>query len=236
MKYGVTLKPYSDCTASAGTTAARPGRRIRPGRARARCSLSSATTVSTRSSVPCTLDTAEAPSEWPMIATRVVRPGRHRAPVGRAVEQLPAGVEAVTVASPRRRVAVAAGAASRGRSSSASCGADHEVRVLLGGHARAAEVLTGAGGAKGLQNGSAFDLVVLVRERLAGALALHVVGEHHVAALGQVLGEPPVHPLEPWTDPVVITTPGNGRRSRGRVYGSRAPGSGAKTSPRISAP
>ena len=41
---------------------------------------------------------------------------------------------------------------------------------------------------------------------------------------------------EPWIDPVVMTTPGNGPLSCAPVYGSRAPGSGAKTVPRISAP
>jgi hypothetical protein len=37
--------------------------------------LSSATTVSTRSSVAWSCETAAAPIEWPMIAIRVVRPG-----------------------------------------------------------------------------------------------------------------------------------------------------------------
>src|SRR3954452_7752432 len=73
IQYGSTLKPYSDWIASAGTTGfalfvAMP---LSPGP----CSLSSATTVSTRGSVPCTCETADAPSEWPMIAMRVVRPG-----------------------------------------------------------------------------------------------------------------------------------------------------------------
>jgi hypothetical protein len=31
--------------------------------------------VSTRLSMPCTYDTAKAPSEWPMIASLLVRPG-----------------------------------------------------------------------------------------------------------------------------------------------------------------
>src|SRR5689334_2929370 len=71
-QYGCTEKPYSDCTASAGTTGFTFGFCRPPSPPD---SLSSATTVSTRSSVPCTSDTAEAPREWPMIATRVVRPG-----------------------------------------------------------------------------------------------------------------------------------------------------------------
>src|SRR3954454_10595958 len=73
IQYGSTLKPYSDWTASAGTTglALLVAMPLSPGP----CSLSSATTVSTRGSVPCTCETAEAPSEWPMIAKRVVRPG-----------------------------------------------------------------------------------------------------------------------------------------------------------------
>ena len=49
------------------------------------------------------------------------------------------------------------------------------------------------GSANGLQNGSAFR--VSWGKRLAGALALHVVGEHDVPALGEVLGQPLVHPL-----------------------------------------
>ena len=71
--HGPTVKPYSDCTARAGTTgsntspASVPELVLSP-------SLSSATTVETRSSVPCTCVTAAAPSEWPMIAMRVVLP------------------------------------------------------------------------------------------------------------------------------------------------------------------
>src|SRR4051812_35277596 len=73
IQYGSTLKPYSDWMASAGMTgfdlfSATP---LSPGP----CSLSSATTVSTRGSVPCTCETADAPSEWPMIAILVLRPG-----------------------------------------------------------------------------------------------------------------------------------------------------------------
>jgi hypothetical protein len=67
------LKPYSDWTASAGTAgwiSDGPGNPLCPLE-----SLSSATTVSTRLSTPCTYETAAAPSEWPMIATRRVRPG-----------------------------------------------------------------------------------------------------------------------------------------------------------------
>src|SRR3954464_7017030 len=73
IQYGSTLKPYSDWTASAGTTgfALLVAIPLLPGP----CSLSSATTVSTRGSVPCTCETAEAPREWPMIAMRVLRPG-----------------------------------------------------------------------------------------------------------------------------------------------------------------
>src|SRR3954451_16678433 len=73
IQYGSTLNPYSDWIASAGTTglALLVAMPLSPGP----CNLSSATTVSTRESVPCTCDTAEAPSEWPMIARRVVRPG-----------------------------------------------------------------------------------------------------------------------------------------------------------------
>src|SRR6478609_9139205 len=56
---GVGSKKYSDWIASAGTRGGAPSL----------LSLSSATTVATRLSVPCTCETAVAPSEWPMIAT-----------------------------------------------------------------------------------------------------------------------------------------------------------------------
>src|SRR4051795_9082824 len=72
IQYGCTLKPYSDCTASAGTTGVTF---LSWAKLPVAESLSSATTVSTRGSTPCTYDTAAAPSEWPTIATRVVRPG-----------------------------------------------------------------------------------------------------------------------------------------------------------------
>ncbi len=74
MRYGETVKPYSDWSPSAGTT----GRLPEPSSGPAPLgpvSLSSATTVATRSSVPCTFETAAAPIEWPMIAIFVVRPG-----------------------------------------------------------------------------------------------------------------------------------------------------------------
>src|SRR4051794_19112426 len=72
IQYGCTLKPYSDWTPSAGTL----GVTFRSwAKLPLADSLSSATTVSTRGSTPCTYETAAAPSEWPMIATRVERPG-----------------------------------------------------------------------------------------------------------------------------------------------------------------
>src|SRR5689334_23095834 len=74
-KYGATVKPYSDWIASAGTVgvfgAPDPPKVVSPLLA----SLSSATTVSTRGSVPWTCDTAAAPRECPMIAILLVRPG-----------------------------------------------------------------------------------------------------------------------------------------------------------------
>src|SRR3954447_10041820 len=72
--HGETVKPYSDCTASAGTVGTLPvpsSAPLDPGPV----SLSRATTVATRSSVPCTYDAAAAPTECPTIAIRVVRPG-----------------------------------------------------------------------------------------------------------------------------------------------------------------
>src|SRR3954451_3283564 len=72
--HGVTAKPYSDWTASAGTFGTFPEPSIGPD-ALGPASLSSATTAATRRSVPCTLDTAAAPIECPMIAIREVRPG-----------------------------------------------------------------------------------------------------------------------------------------------------------------
>src|SRR4051795_4166902 len=72
---GETVKPYSDWTASAGTTG-RFGVPAAPGaKEPLASSLSSATTAATRRSVACTLDTAAAPIEWPMMASRMVRPG-----------------------------------------------------------------------------------------------------------------------------------------------------------------
>src|SRR3954454_20920138 len=73
VQYGCTLKPYSDWTAGAGTLGLNGGRSVAP-LPGLPASLSSATTVSTRLSTPCTYDTADAPSECPMIATRVWRP------------------------------------------------------------------------------------------------------------------------------------------------------------------
>ncbi len=74
MRYGETVKPYSDCRASAGTTGLLPSPSSGP-EAPGPASLSRATTAATRRSVPCTLETAAAPMEWPMIAIFDVRPG-----------------------------------------------------------------------------------------------------------------------------------------------------------------
>src|SRR4051794_4890872 len=74
-KYGATLKPYSDWMPSDGTTGLTGGTDTVPAPLDPDDSLSSATAVSTRGSIPCTYDTANAPSEWPMIASLVVRPG-----------------------------------------------------------------------------------------------------------------------------------------------------------------
>src|SRR5437764_1979460 len=74
IQYGSGSNPYSDCTASAGTTGccrpcgANPLEKNAPG---SLVSLSNATSASTRGSTACTYDTAAAPSEWPMMATRV---------------------------------------------------------------------------------------------------------------------------------------------------------------------
>src|SRR4051812_5089485 len=77
-KYGATVKPYSDCTPSPGTTGFSAPCAVNSGELPIAVdvdSLSSATTASTRSSTPCTYETARAPSEWPTSASRVVRPG-----------------------------------------------------------------------------------------------------------------------------------------------------------------
>src|SRR5215211_7782323 len=74
-KYGCTVKPYSDWTASAGTTGLAGGVDVVPAPSEPAESLSSATVAITRLSMPWTYDTAKAPSEWPMIATFVRRPG-----------------------------------------------------------------------------------------------------------------------------------------------------------------
>src|SRR4051812_22818162 len=71
IQYGCTLNPYSDWRPSAGTA----GFTLRLcAKLPVAESLSSATTASTRLSTPCTYDTAAAPSEWPAMATREVRP------------------------------------------------------------------------------------------------------------------------------------------------------------------
>src|SRR5215213_3789261 len=62
VQYGCTLKPYSDWTASAGTFGLNGGSSATPV-SLFPWSLSSAITVSTRLSTPCTYETAEAPSE-----------------------------------------------------------------------------------------------------------------------------------------------------------------------------
>src|SRR4051812_36596047 len=72
-QYGWTLKPYSDWMPSAGILGLNGGRLAMPGEPWLE-SLSRATTVSTRLSMACTYETANAPSEWPTIATRVRRP------------------------------------------------------------------------------------------------------------------------------------------------------------------
>src|SRR5215213_4496151 len=69
----------------------------------------------------------------------------------------------------------------------------------------------GAGDANGLQNGTAFTW------------SFSCASHQYMRS-------------EPWTEPVVMTTPGNGLRRRRPVYGSRAPGSGANKLPRMSAP
>ena len=69
------MNPYSDWTASAGTTGLL-GAASAPGANEPLAeSLSSATTAATLRSVACTLDTAAAPIEWPMIASFMRRPG-----------------------------------------------------------------------------------------------------------------------------------------------------------------
>src|SRR4051812_7993785 len=75
-KYGFTEKPYSDWMPSDGTTGLTSSPLSGPEPPfEGPVSLSSAIAVCTRGSVPWTFDTAAAPSEWPMIAIRVVRPG-----------------------------------------------------------------------------------------------------------------------------------------------------------------
>ena len=116
-------------------------------------------------------------------APRAARCGRPA--VAAAVEQLPERVELAPVAPPRRGEEEA----------QRVLRAVHEVRVLLGGHAGAAEVLPRARRRERVAERERVHLLVLVRQRLRGPLALHVIGEDHVAAFRQVLGEPPVHPL-----------------------------------------
>ena len=81
------MKPYSDCTANAGTTGFAPF-----------CSLSSATTVAIRLSIACTPEIANAPSECPITAMRVVRPGVAVRRSGERSKRRQAGLNRVTAA------------------------------------------------------------------------------------------------------------------------------------------
>ena len=75
---------------------------------------------------------------------------------------------------------------------------EEEVERVLGA---VVERLAGLGG-------NAFERVAAFAEHVRAALALGVIGEHQVTALGQCLGGEPVELSGAWTDPFVITMPG----------------------------
>ena len=235
--HGETVKPYSDCSASAGTTGLLPlpsSGPSEPGPA----SLSRATTAATRRSVPCTFETAAAPIEWPMIAIRVVRPGVAVSPVGGAVEEPPVGVERRRPSAPAAFGFSVRRVGGGGEEVERVLGADHEVGQLLRRHPGAARLLAvlRLGERVAERQRVLVDRRVLVRERLAGALALHVVGEDDVAALGEVLGQPLVHPLGALHRPLGQHHAGEGAAQGAPGVGVRAPGRGPVDVPRRRAP
>src|SRR5436190_22829895 len=101
MVYGETVKPYSDCTPSAGTTGLLPVPSSGPAPA-GPVSLSRATTAATRRSVVCTLETAAAPIEWPRMAIFVVRPGAFGWASAERSKNCQYGLKASTVAPSER--------------------------------------------------------------------------------------------------------------------------------------
>ena len=132
-----------------------------------------------------------------MIAILEVRPGVAVRLSAAAVELLPVGVEGAHLRALGARVGVVA-RRGRGEERQRVLGADHEVGQLLGGYAGAAELLAVPRCGERVAERQCVALAAghrLVREGLAAALTLDVVGQHHVAALGEVLGQPAVHPL-----------------------------------------
>src|SRR5262245_25469874 len=153
IQYGWTLKPYSDCTASAGTAgliSAGPGKPLWPLE-----SLSSATTVSTRLSTPCTYETAAAPSECPMIATRLVRPRVFVRPSRERSNLRQSGLNEFTGTLPPEGFGYGRRGVERKKSSASSVPKTKFESCCAGTPGQPNDSPSRAG-ASGLQNGSAF--------------------------------------------------------------------------------
>ena len=132
-----------------------------------------------------------------MIAIFEVRPGVAVRLSAAAVELLPVGVVGAHLRALGARVGVVA-RRRRGEERQRVLGADHEVGQLLGRRAGAAELLAVLRCGERVAERQCVALAPghgLVRQRLATTLALDVVGQDDVAALGEVLGQPAVHPL-----------------------------------------
>ena len=197
MRYGETVKPYSDCSAQRGydglvaaavqrTRGARPGQLVEGHDGRH--PLVGALHLGDRGRAHRVADDRDPGG-----------PARgRRTRVGGAVERLPVGVEGAHLRALGARVGVVLRGC-RGEERQRVLGADDEVGQLLGRGARAAVRLAVPRGGERVAERERVARRPpgqgLVGEGLAAALALHVVGEHDVAALGEVLGQPAVHPL-----------------------------------------
>ena len=185
------MKPYSDCTASAGTTGLTSGPGfppLAPAAQLVECddrlhALVDPLYVGDRRGPERVADDRHAPRA----------PGRRGAPVAAAVEHAPERVEGV------HRLSQACGSGRRFRRRQEEVErvprAVDEVRVLLGRHAGAAELLAVPRLGERVAERHRVHLVVLVRQRLRRSLPLDVIGHDDVSPFGEILGEPPVHAL-----------------------------------------
>ena len=187
------MKPYSDCTASAGTTghvAVAVERTLRggPGQLVERHHGGDAAVGALH------LGDRRRPEGVADDGDPLGAAGGRRTTVARAVVEPPERVGGVGDGGILGGVAVGL---LRGGVEEAQrvLGADDEVGQLLRRDARAAGHLAVLRLGERVAERQGVDRPAVVGQRLAGALTLHVVGQHDVAALGEVLGEPLVHPL-----------------------------------------